>query len=213
MALYSRLMTNIMVQSPSWEADGRYTYLSPCGLFLSFLIWRKLLTCTFHEAAHYALLHTFSKVWIFCRELSPTFPCTRDPQWNNLDYSSQSVVFALFNCFHRCICWHSNVKFWYLIKYVYHSFNTSSVSCSVLSRSHLKTKKTESSLGDVVFSIGIANFTIYKCNRFFIGARGSVVVEALCYKPEGRGIDTRWGEFLNLPNPSVRTRPWGLLSL
>jgi hypothetical protein len=34
-----------------------------------------------------------------------------------------------------------------------------------------------------------------------------------CYKPEGRGFDIRWGEFLNVPNPSGRTRPWGLLSL
>jgi hypothetical protein len=25
-----------------------------------------------------------------------------------------------------------------------------------------------------------------------IGARGSTVVEALCYKPEGRGFDSRW---------------------
>jgi hypothetical protein len=41
------------------------------------------------------------------------------------------------------------------------------------------------------------------------GARGSVVVKALRYKPEGRGFDTRWGEFLNLPNPSGLTRPWG----
>jgi hypothetical protein len=48
---------------------------------------------------------------------------------------------------------------------------------------------------------------------FPVGARGSVVVKALCYKPEGRGFDTRWGEFLNLPNPPGRTRPWGLLSL
>jgi hypothetical protein len=45
------------------------------------------------------------------------------------------------------------------------------------------------------------------------GARGSVVVKTLCYKPEGRGFDSRWVEFLNLPNPSGRTRPWGLLSL
>jgi hypothetical protein len=44
------------------------------------------------------------------------------------------------------------------------------------------------------------------------GVRSGVVVKALCYKPEGRGFDTR-GEFLNLPNPSDRTRPWGLLSL
>jgi hypothetical protein len=30
---------------------------------------------------------------------------------------------------------------------------------------------------------------------------------------KSRGFDSRWGEFLNLPNPSGRTRPWGLLSL
>jgi hypothetical protein len=45
------------------------------------------------------------------------------------------------------------------------------------------------------------------------GARGSVVVKALCYKPEGRGFDSRGGEFFNLPNLPGRTRPWGLLSL
>jgi hypothetical protein len=41
----------------------------------------------------------------------------------------------------------------------------------------------------------------------------SLVVKALCYKPEGRGFDTRRGEFLNVPNPSGRTRPRSLLSL
>jgi hypothetical protein len=35
----------------------------------------------------------------------------------------------------------------------------------------------------------------------------------LPYKPEGRGFDSLWGEFLNLPNLSGRTRPWGLLIL
>jgi hypothetical protein len=40
------------------------------------------------------------------------------------------------------------------------------------------------------------------------GTRGSIV--ALCLKLEGRRFDTQWGEFLNLPNPSGRTRPWGL---
>jgi hypothetical protein len=45
------------------------------------------------------------------------------------------------------------------------------------------------------------------------GVRGSVVVKALCYKPEGRGFDSQWGEFLNLLNLSGRTMPWGLLSL
>jgi hypothetical protein len=29
-------------------------------------------------------------------------------------------------------------------------------------------------------------------------ARCSVVVKALCYKPEGRGFDSRWGDILNL---------------
>jgi hypothetical protein len=41
--------------------------------------------------------------------------------------------------------------------------------------------------------------------------RDSVVVKAQYYKPEGREFDSRWGEFLNLPNPSGRTRPWGCL--
>jgi hypothetical protein len=34
------------------------------------------------------------------------------------------------------------------------------------------------------------------------------VVKALCYKQEGRGFETRRGEFLNLPNFSGRIRPW-----
>jgi hypothetical protein len=50
-----------------------------------------------------------------------------------------------------------------------------------------------------------------QCGRHGAGVepvpRGSVVVKALFYKPEGRGFDSRWGEFLNLPNPSGRTRP------
>jgi hypothetical protein len=46
-----------------------------------------------------------------------------------------------------------------------------------------------------------------------IPSRGSVVVTALCYKPEDRGFETRWGEWIsfNLPNPSGWTRLWGLL--
>jgi hypothetical protein len=51
------------------------------------------------------------------------------------------------------------------------------------------------------------------CLLRMVRARGSVVVKALCYKPEGLGFETRWGECLNLPNPSSRSRPWGLLSL
>jgi hypothetical protein len=33
------------------------------------------------------------------------------------------------------------------------------------------------------------------CRWCTMGARGSVVVKALCYKPEGRGFETRWGEW------------------
>jgi hypothetical protein len=35
------------------------------------------------------------------------------------------------------------------------------------------------------------------------------------YKPEGRGFESWWGDwiFSNLPNPSSHTRAWGLLSL
>jgi hypothetical protein len=31
---------------------------------------------------------------------------------------------------------------------------------------------------------------------YVVGACGSVVVEALCYKPEGRKFKTRWGEWI-----------------
>jgi hypothetical protein len=45
-----------------------------------------------------------------------------------------------------------------------------------------------------------------------MGARGSVVVKALRYKPEGRGLEPdQVNTFLNLPNPSDRNRSWDLL--
>jgi hypothetical protein len=50
-------------------------------------------------------------------------------------------------------------------------------------------------------------------NNTGLGARGSLVVKEPGYKPEGCGFETWWGEILNLPNPSGRTKPWGLLSL
>jgi hypothetical protein len=31
----------------------------------------------------------------------------------------------------------------------------------------------------------------YNSRLVYVGARGSVVVKALCYKPEGRGFDNR----------------------
>jgi hypothetical protein len=61
------------------------------------------------------------------------------------------------------------------------------------------------------------NLSIHSFSFLFvcIWARGSVVVKALCYKPEGRGFDTLGGEliFFNLPNLSSRTSPWSLLNL
>jgi hypothetical protein len=33
---------------------------------------------------------------------------------------------------------------------------------------------------------------------YSFGARGGTVVEALRYKPEGRGIDSRWGQNFSL---------------
>jgi hypothetical protein len=44
------------------------------------------------------------------------------------------------------------------------------------------------------------------------GARGSLVVKALGYKPEGHEFETQWGEILNLPDPSGCTMSWGLLA-
>jgi hypothetical protein len=44
-------------------------------------------------------------------------------------------------------------------------------------------------------------------------SRGSLMVKALGYKPEGRGFETQWDEILNLPNHSGHTRLWSLLSL
>jgi hypothetical protein len=41
------------------------------------------------------------------------------------------------------------------------------------------------------------NYTekIHIAYRYVFGARGSILVKALCYKPEGRGFETRWGEW------------------
>jgi hypothetical protein len=47
----------------------------------------------------------------------------------------------------------------------------------------------------------------------FPNTSDSVVVKALCYKPERRVFDTRRCFFFNLPNRSGHTRPWGLLGL
>jgi hypothetical protein len=37
----------------------------------------------------------------------------------------------------------------------------------------------------------VYNFKIRNSSIILMGARGSVVIKALCYKPEGRGFDSR----------------------
>jgi hypothetical protein len=57
---------------------------------------------------------------------------------------------------------------------------------------------------------------IVLCHRGGLTIRfhyGSLVVKALDSKPEDRGLENQRGEILHLPNPSGRTRPWGLFSL
>jgi hypothetical protein len=44
-------------------------------------------------------------------------------------------------------------------------------------------------------------------------ARGSTMIEALYYKPEGSRPDGVKDYFFNLPNIFSRTKPWGLLIL
>jgi hypothetical protein len=58
--------------------------------------------------------------------------------------------------------------------------------------------------------------SLYNFYRASSPNMGHVMVKALCYKPERRGIENRWGQwnfFFNLSNPSGCTRPWGVLSL
>jgi hypothetical protein len=55
---------------------------------------------------------------------------------------------------------------------------------------------------DLHHACSYAHFLMLQMRHW--GARGSVVVKALCCKPEGHGFDSRWGEFLNLPNLSGR---------
>jgi hypothetical protein len=43
---------------------------------------------------------------------------------------------------------------------------------------------------------GYSNPEVFKMFILLYGARNSVVVEALCYKPEGQGFRTRWGEWI-----------------
>jgi hypothetical protein len=60
----------------------------------------------------------------------------------------------------------------------------------------------------------IMSLQSFRLNCVKGGARGSAVLKALRYTLEGSGFDIRGSDFFffNLPNPSGRTRPWGLFS-
>jgi hypothetical protein len=63
---------------------------------------------------------------------------------------------------------------------------------------------------------GLSSIELVSNSTFRTGARGSVEVDALCYKLEVSGSrpdEVNEFIFLNLPNPSGLTRPWGSLSL
>jgi hypothetical protein len=86
-------------------------------------------------------------------------------------------------------------------------YNLKNVLCSGLVQQTLFT--ADADMSDRI-CVQLSDFRYVEALR---GARGSAVFKALCCKPEGRGFETRLEEFLNVSNPSGRSRPWGLLSL
>jgi hypothetical protein len=67
--------------------------------------------------------------------------------------------------------------------------------------------------GRIIGFLDRSRYFFFQVSSFKLGARGSLVVKALGYKLEGPGFENRRGEILDFPDPSGRTRPWGLLSL
>jgi hypothetical protein len=53
-----------------------------------------------------------------------------------------------------------------------------------------------------IFSIWVLWYFVYQRVIAFVGTHFSIMVKALCYKAEGHGFETHWGEriFLNLSN-------------
>jgi hypothetical protein len=73
-------------------------------------------------------------------------------------------------------------------------------------------------LGRILLDIFMIIFEIFVTINTPVGARGSLVVKALCYKAEGRWFETRTNEIfiyfsLNLRNTFGRTRQWASLSI
>jgi hypothetical protein len=89
------------------------------------------------------------------------------------------------------------------------SFKTTN-PCSKRSKTYIYVRILK---GMLFFPQNFEPLPLYKYWSYVLksGARGSVVVKALSYKSEGRGIESRWGGFFsNLPNPSDRTMALGV---
>jgi hypothetical protein len=130
--------------------------------------------------------------------------------WNDtFGTGCSSVYFRKFRRQHQCSC--QDMACGLSVEW------NSSISENIRNRTHVRLY-FDSSICHNVVTIVWHLFDAYdalETGFVSISYVGSVVVEALCLKPEGRGFETVWGvnAFFNLPNPSGRTRPWGLLSL
>jgi hypothetical protein len=84
-----------------------------------------------------------------------------------------------------------------------------------LNNSFFKNCRTYDGFRQNVWKFSVINRgKISGCTKCWEGARGSLVVEALCYKSEGaRSRPDEVNDIFNLPNSFSRSRPWGLLNL
>jgi hypothetical protein len=72
--------------------------------------------------------------------------------------------------------------------------NLTCVPCFVIFMSHLHFTISRFNGMETKDPVRSVMFTFFHLNSY-CGAQGSVVVKALCNKPEVRGFDARWGEF------------------
>jgi hypothetical protein len=93
--------------------------------------------------------------------------------WHSLTQNSTQTVITLWNVTHA---------FWNGL--------LSAVPCAWLVMLCTATQGTLNATHKLHF---ILNYNVLYIN--ILGAHGSLVVKALCYKPEGRGFDTSWGDF------------------
>jgi hypothetical protein len=132
-----------------------------------------------------------------------------------------SVSFPLFSCSRAPWGRDSTRVSWTLVQYTlagqgfYFSRDGRSWNASALSGIKLAINATDGRTNEphvvtvrvLLIHIARLDLTQHDVILSILILRGCVVVKALCYKPGGRGLDTRWGQFLNLPNLSCSIRP------